>query len=221
MTTELKERGVGALSLPELAAEANRHHQCALDAGTAMIEHAREAGEHLLAAKSKCAHGEWGAWLDKNCEFSERTAQRYMRVAQRWPELETAAKTTRVSDLPIRDALAMLAEPPRPNGQPAPVETLRATEPPPRTTPTRPSRPAPVPEPEDDRPAYLRGTDDDRDAQALKYLKRMEEDIGRVIRIGSESSKDYDRMQQAYTRINEGLAMLRSLFKKGKKGASQ
>jgi DNA modification methylase len=49
---------------------------------------------------------------------SERMAQMYMRVARRWPDLE---KTKRVSQLPLRDALALLVrrdspvlhEPPR------------------------------------------------------------------------------------------------------------
>ena len=40
--------------------------------------------------------------------ISERTAQAYMRVARDWPTLE--AKAQRVADLPLRDALALLAE---------------------------------------------------------------------------------------------------------------
>jgi len=39
---------------------------------------------------------------------AERTAQTYMRIATCWPEL---AKAQRVADLPLRDAVRLLAEP--------------------------------------------------------------------------------------------------------------
>jgi len=236
MTTEMKERGAGNLSLPELAAEANRHHQCALDAGTAMIEHAREAGEHLLAAKSKCAHGEWGAWLDKNCEFSERTAQRYMRVAQRWPELETAAKTTRVSDLPIRDALAMLAEPPRPNGKPAPVDTTPAPVSTPRATPTRPAPVQPTPaepapaapgEAEDlgkpDDPLWLHGTRAELTARRISVAEREWFGVLRKLvnlgdRLGETSAEVEEILGQAAKLQSRLTALLKGSKANGRDG---
>jgi hypothetical protein len=49
-------------------------------------------------------------WLKANVKFSERTAQAYMRVAKRWPELETKAQ--HVADLPYREALKCLADDP-------------------------------------------------------------------------------------------------------------
>ena len=41
-------------------------------------------GQLLLDAKALCVHGEFGAWIKHNCHnISERTAQRYMKLAER------------------------------------------------------------------------------------------------------------------------------------------
>jgi len=225
MTTEMKERGAGNLTLPELAAEANRHHQCALDAGTAMIEHAREAGEHLLAAKSRCAHGEWGRWLADNFEGSARTAQNYMRVAQRWPEI-MQANTQRSAYLSVDAAIKMLAQP-RPNGQPAPVDTT------PRTTATRPSRPAPVqptaePAPaapgEDlgkpDDPQWLHGTRADLTARRIKVAEREWFEVIRKMvnlgdRLGETSGEVEEILGQAAKLQTRLTAILKARAKQG------
>jgi len=91
-----------------LATDINRHHQEAQKAAESALQHARAAGELLLQAKERCQHGDWGKWLKENFNGSDRTAQRYMTFANRWSELE--AKTTRVADLPIREAARLLAD---------------------------------------------------------------------------------------------------------------
>ena len=91
-----------------LATDINRHHQEAQKAAESALQHARAAGELLLQAKERCQHGDWGKWLKENFNGSDRTAQRYMTFAKRWPELE--AKTTRVADLPIREAARLLTD---------------------------------------------------------------------------------------------------------------
>jgi hypothetical protein len=93
--------------LTELARQINdAHRQCeqALKSG---LSHALAAGQLLLEVKSRVGHGGWLGWLKANFGFSERTAQTYMRVARRWPELE--AKAQRVADLSYRDAVALLS----------------------------------------------------------------------------------------------------------------
>jgi hypothetical protein len=75
----------------------------------AALERARQAGQLLLEAKAQCRHGEWLPWLSANVRLSERTAQGYMRLAVEWERLQ--ANPQRVADLPLRDALALLAEP--------------------------------------------------------------------------------------------------------------
>jgi hypothetical protein len=97
-------------ALVRLADDINRDHAAAMTAAQSAIEHARRAGDLLLQAKSTVGHGEWLPWLVAHCPaISERTAQRYMRLADSWTTLE--AKATRVSDLSLTGALQLLAEP--------------------------------------------------------------------------------------------------------------
>ncbi len=96
-------------ALVSLAADINREHHAAFCKAREALEHARRAGELLIEAKATVRHGEWLPWLSANVQFSERTAQGYMRLAAHWPELE--AKSATVADLPLRDALKALAEP--------------------------------------------------------------------------------------------------------------
>jgi hypothetical protein len=65
-----------------------------------------------LQAKGQCQHGEWLPWLKANVRFSEPTAQAYMRIADRWDELQERrqAKTQHVADLTFRGAIEVLAE---------------------------------------------------------------------------------------------------------------
>ena len=95
--------------LADLAAKINdAHAQCehAMNEG---LQHALTAGQLLLKAKSQLKHGEWGPWLEANCRFAKRTAQAYMRVADRWPELEAKAQTSAL--LSLDGAVKLLAEP--------------------------------------------------------------------------------------------------------------
>ena len=93
-----------------LAAQINAAHDDACRAAQSAVAHARRAGQLLIEAKAGLAHGSWLSWLGEHCPtISERTAQAYMRVARDWPVLE--ANPQRVADLPLRDALALLAEP--------------------------------------------------------------------------------------------------------------
>jgi hypothetical protein len=70
--------------------------------------HAKNVGELLLQAKEQCPHGQWLPWLKANVHLSERTAQAYMQVAKRWPELE--GKPAGSADSTLEGALAYLAD---------------------------------------------------------------------------------------------------------------
>jgi hypothetical protein len=79
------------------------------------MKHALHCGELLLAAKKLVGHGEWLPWLAANCTVSERTAQAYIRVASRRPELEEKAQQRcGFEDLSFRQGLKLLAEPTKP-----------------------------------------------------------------------------------------------------------
>ena len=95
--------------LKSLAGRINDTHAAAGASFQAGVQRAMDAGRLLIEAKEKVGHGEWLPWLRANCEFSERTAQAYMRVAKRAGELE--ANPQRVADLPLREALALLTAP--------------------------------------------------------------------------------------------------------------
>jgi hypothetical protein len=84
------------------------HERCEHEARNALAA-AIAAGKLLIDAREKIAHGKWLPWMRGNLKFSERTAQGYMRVARRAGKLES--NTQRVADLPLREALRVLAEP--------------------------------------------------------------------------------------------------------------
>ena len=77
-----------------------------------IIRHKSQAGDAILSigaclneAKAILTHGEWLPWLTEQVEFSERTAQRFMRLANEW------TNPTALSDLGASKALSLLAIP--------------------------------------------------------------------------------------------------------------
>ena len=74
-------------------------------------------GHRLIEAKSLLAHGEWLPWLTEQVEFSERSAQNFMRLAREWSNPQTladlgAAKVLVLLSLPEPEREAFLAEVP-------------------------------------------------------------------------------------------------------------
>ena len=99
-----------APALTDIAERINVEHGACRAAMQRGMEHAFKAGQLLMEAKSGLAHGEWLAWLKENCpDISERTAQRYMRLAENRDELE--AKPATVADLTMRAAEEALTTP--------------------------------------------------------------------------------------------------------------
>lgn len=76
-----------------------------LDAKRAGGEAILTIGRGLIEAKSLLTHGEWLPWLEERVEFSERTAQNFMRLAREYSNPQTLA------DLGASKALALLALP--------------------------------------------------------------------------------------------------------------
>ena len=77
-----------------------------------ILEAKRQGGEAILTigrclieAKEMLSHGEWRSWLEERGEFSERSAQRFMRLAREW------SNPTTLSDLGASKALMLLALP--------------------------------------------------------------------------------------------------------------
>ena len=62
-------------------------------------------GRCLIEAKDMLPHGEWLPWLNERVELSERTAQKFMRLAQKW------SNPSALADLGATKALMLLALP--------------------------------------------------------------------------------------------------------------
>jgi hypothetical protein len=107
-------------ALDALADKINAEHDACRATMQKGLEHALKAGQLLMEAKSGLAHGEWLPWLQTNCpDISERTAQRYMRLAENGDELE--AKSATVADLTMRAAEEALTTPRGIEGNDPPV----------------------------------------------------------------------------------------------------
>lgn len=76
-----------------------------LDAKRAGGEAILTIGRCLMEAKEMLPHGEWLPWLNEQVEFSERTAQKFMRLAQKW------SNPSALADLGATKALMLLALP--------------------------------------------------------------------------------------------------------------
>lgn len=50
-----------------------------------------EIGKRLIEAKAQLPHGEWGKWLEEKVEFSQRTANQFMKVASEFPNSQALA----------------------------------------------------------------------------------------------------------------------------------
>lgn len=96
-------------SLVEIGDNIRRLHAEAHDFATRAVDRAIEMGKLLCGVKDKLPHGEFGAWVQSHCGFTDRTARRYIQLYWHRDELPPAAgiraglaalKTDIVSDLP-------------------------------------------------------------------------------------------------------------------------
>ena len=74
----------------------------------AVLSGAIEIGRRLAEAKAIVPHGQWGAWLEENVDYSERTAQNLMRVFE---EYGKKPNPPAFADLSYSKALALLGLP--------------------------------------------------------------------------------------------------------------
>jgi len=105
-----------AEELAQLATKAKEAHSIVVNAPRVVLQHAITAGAALNEAKAKVGHGKWLAWLKDNCpDISDRTAERYMKLADGKAKLEKKlqdpAKFDIVSNLTINEALRLIDEP--------------------------------------------------------------------------------------------------------------
>ena len=74
-----------------------------------------EIGRRLCEAKAVLDHGQWGPWLKEQVQFSQSTAQNYMKIYERFGSDQASlfgeAKSETVANLPYTKALKLLALP--------------------------------------------------------------------------------------------------------------
>lgn len=76
-----------ANKINELHKEAEGIASAAKEQANKAVEIAIECGRLLLEQKKTVGHGNWIDWIKSNCDFSEDTAQNYMRLFRRVREI--------------------------------------------------------------------------------------------------------------------------------------
>lgn len=81
-----------------------------------ILEYAIEIGRRLHEAKSMLPHGQWGSWLREEVEFSQSTANNFMRMFDEYGADQISifgaeAKSQAIGNLPYTKALKLLALP--------------------------------------------------------------------------------------------------------------
>lgn len=184
----------------------NDAHRCARESAENAIEWAMKCGQMLSAKKDSIkterGHGTWETWVEENCDFSLRMAQRYMQAAK---------NDTRVAFDSLRQALGYDKPKPKSDTQKGAVSVVnpeggRTTGAKEGTEETGADRPAaPVfdepksvvlrPEPESDEPERP-DIDDEEEAAALS---RAEE------RAKADRERRIDTILQAEDQLAEAV----------------
>ncbi|MFW5436340.1 DUF3102 domain-containing protein [Paenibacillus apiarius] len=71
-----------------------------------VLRSAIEIGKRLTEVKALVPHGEWGSWLKENVEYSQSTANNFMRLAE-----EYGSNSQALGNLSYTKALALLGVP--------------------------------------------------------------------------------------------------------------
>ena len=100
----------------ELADQINEAHRLAQEHAESAIDYAFRVGDLLLQAKSEVKHGKWLPWLRDNVQFSERTAQTYMRLYDKRKTIERAVADEE-EGISVRKAIGYVSRPLRMEGQ--------------------------------------------------------------------------------------------------------
>ena len=83
-------------------------------AKTMLLMYAVEIGRRLVEAKEVLPHGEWGKWIKENTDFSQPTANNYMRLFDEYGASQitifgATVNSQSLANLPYSKALALLA----------------------------------------------------------------------------------------------------------------
>ena len=109
----MNEVTTAARTLPQIA---NEIRYLDRQAKRLVLGHAIEIGNRLIEAKELVGHGEWGNWLKDEFDYSQSSAQNFMRIAEEYGETQMGlfgpeAKSQTLGNLPYTKALKLLAVP--------------------------------------------------------------------------------------------------------------
>jgi hypothetical protein len=100
----------GKLTLKTAAAYINRLHEEATKQCKVGLEKARDVGAALAEAKAAIKHGAFEAWVNSECDFSVRSARRYMTIFSKWDELIEQHGPGQMSIITLEDGIAKLTQ---------------------------------------------------------------------------------------------------------------
>lgn len=67
-----------------------------------------EIGRRLTEAKAMVKHGTWGTWLKERVDYSQRTANNFMKIYQEYGRNGLAEKSQALANLSYTQALALI-----------------------------------------------------------------------------------------------------------------
>lgn len=70
-----------------------------------------EIGRRLTEAKSLVKHGEWANWLSERVNYSQRSANNFMKIYREYGESGLAANSQSIANLSVTQAIALLEAP--------------------------------------------------------------------------------------------------------------
>ncbi len=183
------------------AKDINEAHQLAKSCAEEAVEHALNCGRMLQIKKKEAGHGNFEEWVDENCDFAIRQAQRYMQAASK--------SVSRDAFESIRQALGYDKKPankkPEPDVPKGAVPVVKATVEGPNATgetsdnwPAAPISPTPAVLSERWEP------DDDEDAQLELAVRDYEERVDAAM-------KADDKLAAALAQIKQQSILLATL----------
>ncbi len=90
-----------------IASEINHLHVEVVGAAKSQLAGAFRLGQLLNDVKDRVGHGWFIPWIAKNCDFSPRCANHYMRLFAKYGTAERLKEETGVSGLSLRRAIAL------------------------------------------------------------------------------------------------------------------
>ena len=113
----------GPLTISDLAKLINDKVAQTVSSARTSFTRAIEIGDLLKQAKDRVGHGNFESWVNDHCQFSYRSARRYMKLADDRPKLEeqlkleAPGKLASVANLNLASAQRLLAPPKSPESQ--------------------------------------------------------------------------------------------------------